>query len=486
MTLSNNSQRSQYSLPLLSKLEQLAQSADTPFYCPGHKRGQGTSSALLNVFGHSVFQADLPELPELDNLFAPTGVIAEAQALAAEAFGADKTYFLANGSTCGIMAAILATCSTGDKIILPRNVHRSAIAGLILSGAVPLFLTPEYDSQWDLNYSFPPEALAKTLSEHPDTKAVLLVYPTYQGVCGDIKQIAAICHQRHIPLLVDEAHGPHFKFHSALPVSALEAGADLTVQSTHKVLGAMTQASMLHLQGDRIEPERINQALPLVQSTSPSNILLASLDAARQQMATQGNSLLSQTIQLAAKAREAIAQIPNLSVLSFSAPTPGFQSLDQTRLTVKLDQLGWTGFDADDTLRETWQVTAELPSLRHLTFIISLGNRDRDINRLVEALGHLPPQAPLSSSMNFPFPPSSSYLSPREAFFAPTESVAIADCSGRTCAETICPYPPGIPILMPGEVITEASLDYLDKISRLGAGITGFSDSSRKTIKVIR
>ena len=486
MTFSDNSQRSQYSLPLLSKLEQLAQSADAPFYCPGHKRGQGISKALLKVFGQSVFQADLPELPELDNLFAPTGVIAQAQALAAEAFGADTTYFLANGSTSGITAAILATCSTGEKIILPRNVHRSAIAGLILSGAIPLFLTPEYDSQWDLNYSFSPQVLAKTLLEHPDTKAVLSVYPTYQGVCGDINQIAAITHQHDIPLIVDEAHGAHFKFHPELPISALEAGADLTVQSTHKVLGAMTQASMLHLRGDRIDPERINQALQLVQSTSPSNILLASLDAARQQMATQGNALLSQTIQLATMAREAISQIPNLSVLSFSSPTPGFQAFDQTRLTVKLDQLGWTGFDADDTLRQEWQVIAELPNLRHLTFIISLGNRADDINRLVEALGNLPPQAPFSLSTNLPFPPSSSVLSPREAFFAPTESVAIAHSPGRTCAETICPYPPGIPILMPGEVITEVSIDYLSQITKLGAEITGFSDSSGKIIKVIR
>ena len=486
MTFSDNSQRSQYSSPLLSKLEQLAHSADTPFYCPGHKRGQGISEALLKIFGQSVFQADLPELPELDNLFAPDGVIAQAQALAAAAFGAEKTYFLVNGSTCGIMAAILATCSPGDKIILPRNVHRSAIAGLILSGAIPLFLTPEYDAQWDLNYSFSPEVLAKTLLEHPDTKAVLSVYPTYQGVCGDINQIAAITHQHDIPLLVDEAHGAHFKFHPELPISALEAGADLTVQSTHKVLGAMTQASMLHLRGDRIDPERINQALQLVQSTSPSNILLASLDAARQQMATQGKALLSQTLQLAATAQEDISQIPNLSVLSFSAPTAGFHAFDQTRLTIKLDQLGWTGFDADDTLRQQWQVTAELPSLRHLTFIISLGNREDDINRLVEALRNLPRRSPLSPPANFPLPQSPLLLSPREAFFAPTESVAIADSPGRTCAETICPYPPGIPILMPGEVITEISVDYLSQITKLGAEITGFSDSSRKTIKVIR
>ena len=257
----------QSTTPLLDILQTLAQQPDAAFYAPGHKRGQGISESLSNLLGNTVFRADLPELPELDNLFTPEGAIAEAQALAAEAFGADKTWFLINGSTCGIIAAILATCAPADKIILPRNLHQSAIAGLILSGAVPIFLNPEWDENWDIAYSFTPEALSVALQQHPDAKAVLAVYPTYHGIGGDIEGIAAITHRYDIPLLVDEAHGAHFAFHPDLPISALQAGADLTVQSTHKVLGAMTQASMLHVQGDRINHQRLNQALQLVEST---------------------------------------------------------------------------------------------------------------------------------------------------------------------------------------------------------------------------
>ncbi len=230
----------------------------------------------------------MPELPELDNLFAPEGVILQAQQLSAEAFGADRTWFLANGSTSGVVAAILATCGPGDKIVLPRNVHQSAVSGLVLSGAIPIFITPEYDPTFDIAHSITPTAVSEALARHPDAKAVMMVYPTYYGVCGDIAAIAHIAHQHNIPLLVDEAHGPHFTFHPDLPISALAAGADLTVQSTHKVLSALTQAAMLHTQGMRVDNDRLSKALQLVQSTSPSYLLLASLDVARYQMATQG------------------------------------------------------------------------------------------------------------------------------------------------------------------------------------------------------
>src|SRR5919202_2133332 len=241
--------------PLLKALQESAHKPHAPFYTPGHKRGQGIPQPMLNLLGASVFQVDLPELPDLDNLFAPEGVIKEAQELAADAFGADQTWFLVNGSTGGVMAAILATCNSGDKIILPRNIHQCAIAGLVLSGAVPVFINPEFDPSSDLAHSITPTAVAKALKQYPDAKAVMMVYPTYQGVCGDVRAIAQLVHEHNIPLLVDEAHGPHFAFHPDLPPSALSAGADLAVQSTHKVLGAMTQASMLHIQGNRVEAQ---------------------------------------------------------------------------------------------------------------------------------------------------------------------------------------------------------------------------------------
>ncbi|HEY9844679.1 MAG TPA: aminotransferase class I/II-fold pyridoxal phosphate-dependent enzyme, partial [Candidatus Caenarcaniphilales bacterium] len=304
----------QATTPLLDSLHACAQRMHAPFYTPGHKRGQGVPNFLREWLGPAVFQADLPELPELDNLFAPQGVIQAAQELAAAAFGAEHTWFLVNGSTCGIMAALLATCAPGDAIVLPRNIHQSAIAGLIIAGAKPIFVEPEYDPVLDLIHSITPEAVAAALAQHA-AKAVMMVCPTYNGVCGDVAAIAQIAHQHHIPLLVDEAHGPHFAFHPDLPTAALAAGADLTVQSTHKVLAAMTQAAMLHVQGPYIASERVRQALQLLQSTSPSYVLLASLDAARYQMALQGKQLLSQTLQLADTARLQLNQIPGLFVL---------------------------------------------------------------------------------------------------------------------------------------------------------------------------
>ncbi|NES84447.1 MAG: aminotransferase class I/II-fold pyridoxal phosphate-dependent enzyme, partial [Moorea sp. SIO2B7] len=397
---SNNFPQSQSEIPLLDTLTILANQANTPFYFPGHKKGQGISAILADLWGKSVFKADLPELPELDNLFAPEGVIKKAQELASEVFGAEKTWFVVNGSTCGIIAAILATCATGDKIILPRNIHQSAIAGLILSGAIPIFINPEYDPGVDLAYSITPEAVKIALKQHPDAKALILVYPTYHGVCGDIKAIAEIAHQHHIPLLVDEAHGAHFHFHPNLPISALAAGADVSVQSTHKVLGAMTQASMLHIQGKRIDRQRISKALQLLQSTSPSYLLLASLDAARQQMALYGKQLMTRTLQLADEARSKITQIPGISVLeAIQPPTPGFMTLDRTRLTVNVTQLGLSGFEADEILHQQLGVTAELPMLQNLTFMISFGNTHADIDNLVAALTQI---ATHSTDKHFP------------------------------------------------------------------------------------
>jgi arginine decarboxylase len=488
--------------PLLDALKANTTRPHAPFYTPGHKQGQGISQSLADLFGKAVFRADLTELADLDNLFAPQGVIQEAQQLAAAAFGASQTWFLVNGSTCGIEAAILATCGMGDKIILPRNVHSSAIAGLILSGAIPIFLNPEYDPILDIAHSITPNAVESALQQHPDAKAVLTVYPTYYGVCGNLRAIANITHQYNIPLLVDEAHGAHFAFHPELPTPALTAGADLTVQSIHKVLGAMTQASMLHIQGNRIDCDRISKALQLVQSTSPSYLLLASLDAARQQMALHGKMLMSRTLQLADEARTKISQIPELSVLQISSPpyqgglggSPGFVALDETRLTVTVSGLGLTGFEADEILDEKFAVTAEFASLQHLTFIISLGNTSTDIEQLVQSFTTLAKEyrrtnLTVKSDLwqdIFTTQCHALHFSPREAFFAVSEILPLIQTNQRICAEIVCPYPPGIPLLMPGEIITKPVLDYLQQIQAMGGFITGCNDTSFKTLKVLK
>jgi len=501
---SNFANQSQARTPLLDALRASARQAHAPFYAPGHKRGQGIPQALADLLGASVFLADLPELPELDNLFAPEGVILEAQELAAAAFGAEQTWFLVNGSTTGVMAAILATCGTGDKIIMPRNIHQSAIAGLILSGALPVFINPEYDPSTDLIHSITPTAVSIALEQHPDTKAVMMVSPTYHGVCGDVGAIAKLVHQHNIPLLVDEAHGPHFAFHPDLPPSALSVGADIAVQSTHKVLGAMTQASMLHLVGQRVDAQRLSKALQLLQSTSPSYLLLASLDAARQQVALHGQQLMTQTLQLAHQAISTISQIPRLSILE-PIKTPGFFALDRTRLTVQVSELGLSGFEVDAIFHEKLGVTAELPTLQHLTFIISLGNTEADIERLVQAFRTIVQERENDSPQSrnalgkvferwkaelmfihpstFTLYPS---LSPREAFFSAVDTLPIEQTLDRISAELVCPYPPGIPALMPGEVINPAAIEYLQQVLSLGGKLTGCSDPNLKSLRVIR
>ena len=479
----------QTATPLLDTLQRCADRPNAAFHTPGHKRGQGISARQQQLFGTAAFRADLPELPELDNLFAPEGVILAAQRLAADAFGAEQTWFLANGSTCGIEAAILATCGPGDKLILPRNLHSSAIAGLVLSGTVPVYVSPTYSAAWDMPLGVAPEAIAAALTAHPDAKAVLLVSPTYYGVCSDLQAIAQLTHQHDIPLIIDEAHGPHFAFHPELPATALSAGADIAVQSAHKVLSTFTQSALLHVQGSRIDRDRLTKSLQLTQSTSPSYLLLGSLDAARHQMATAGISLMARTLALADQAAAALSELPGLKVLQPATEGSGIIG-DRTRLTVDVSDLGITGFTADDRLHHHHSVTAELPAFRHLMFIVSLGNNTTDITQLITAFTQLSqhPSPPLQRLSVAEVPPSPFPLSltPRQAFFARKTSLPTHQAIGHICAETICPYPPGIPALLPGEPISAAAIAHLQAILSAGGCLTGCSDPSLKTMRVIQ
>ncbi|MEL7224893.1 MAG: aminotransferase class I/II-fold pyridoxal phosphate-dependent enzyme, partial [Cyanobacteria bacterium J06576_12] len=431
MSEDGGSRLNQNTTPLVDALKHCATRSNAAFYTPGHKRGQGIAQRHRELFGDAIFRADLPELPELDNLFAPEGVILQAQQLAAEAFGAEQTWFLANGSTCGIEAAILATCGPGDKIIVPRNAHISVISGLILSGAVPIYVSPSYSAEWDMPIGVEPQSIERALKEYPDAKAVLVVSPTYQGICSDLGAIAAHTHTHNIPLIVDEAHGPHFAFHRDLPTTALSSGADIVIQSTHKVLSAFTQAAMLHTQGERIDQSRLAQSLQLTQSTSPSYLLLGSLDAARHQMSTQGKALMTRTIDLANRASHELKQLSGLRVLQPGSMDSELRG-DCTRLTVDVSPLGLTGFDADDLLHTKYGITAELPALRTLTFIISLGNTTHDIDQLIEGFTRLCAEhsqtsqhsefqglSPLSVKTI-----SSSALTPRQAFFSQKRSLS--------------------------------------------------------------
>ena len=476
--------------PFLDALKKSGNRPHAAFYVPGHKQGKGISEKLSELWGEKVFRYDLPELPEFGNLLPATGVMKTAQDLAAKTFGADQSWFLANGSTSGVMAAILATCKDGDKIILPRTVHSCAIGGLIFSGAIPIFINPVYDSNFDLPYTITPEAVEQTLSQDDDIKAILVVSPTYQGVCADIPTLANLAHSYNIPLIVDAAHGAHFGFHSQFPPSPLALGADVVIQSLHKTLGALTQASLLHLQGKRVNPASIEFALQCLQSSSPSHLLLASLDAAREQVETQGNQLLDSALALSEEARSQIKALPNINLFSPACPQVGCQELDRTRITIDVSALGLTGFAADEILHDQLAVTAELPTAKTLTFVVTFGNFIDDINALINGLrqlkqerGHNTVLSPQISRL----PPIGQFISPRATFFASKKALPLSETVGKISAELLCPYPPGIPVLMPGEIITKEAIKYLQEMLTFGnqISIRGCSDSSLNQLQVM-
>ncbi|MDX2272364.1 MAG: aminotransferase class I/II-fold pyridoxal phosphate-dependent enzyme [Cyanobacteriota bacterium] len=495
---------SQARAPLFEAIRHYCGLDKAPFHTPGHKQGRGIPTELRDLLGEMVFRADLTELPEVDNLHDPDGAIQEAQELAAAAYGAERTWFLVNGSTCGVETLVMAVCDPADKILLPRNCHKSAIAGVILSGAIPIFVEPDFDRDLGIAHGLTPQAIQQTLSLHPDVKGILIVSPTYYGVGSHLSAIAQLAHDHDLPLLVDEAHGPHFAFHEHLPLSALEAGADLVVQSTHKVLAGMTQAALLHVQGSRIDRNRVRNILQLLQSTSPNYVLMMSLDVARRQMALQGRELLDKTILLAEEARQRLNRIPGIQCFGAErvGSTPGFFDFDRTRLTVTVTGLGLFGFAADDLINQRFHVQPEMSTLHNVVFIVSLGNTQRDVDRLVESFAALSAEYqmrdPLAGAEQEliakmqrlaaiqlpPLPPRR--LSPREAFFADIHRIPFAQAVGQICAEIISPYPPGIPILVPGEEVTQAALDYLLLVHEAGGFINGPEDVRLQTLKVVK
>lgn len=487
-------ERIQARAPLFEALREYARLDMAPFHTPGHKQGESIPSEFRELLGDTVFRIDLTELPEVDNLHDPDGVIKEAQELAAAAHGADHTFFLVNGSTTGNNVMVMAACEPGDEILIPRNAHKSVLGGVILSGARPIYMDPVWDPELAVAHGVTPQEVERHLRAHPNAKAVLVVNPTYFGGCSDLAAIARVAHEHGKPLLVDEAHGPHFHFHRGLPLSAIQAGADMVVQSTHKIVSGMTQASMLHLRGERVDVKRTRNVLMLLQSTSPSYVLMASLDVARRQMALEGERLLSGTLALAEQARERLNLIPGISCFGKErCGRPGLYDLDVTKLTINVSGAGLTGFQALDGLNRLHGVQSEMATLHHVLEIVSIGNTQRDLDRLVAGIAAIA-EAARNDGATFtggagayqalpPIPEAA--VTPRDAFFARTRRVPFGQSAGQVCAEIVAPYPPGIPILTPGERITPEAVEYLLLIHENGGFINGPEDNRLSTIKVV-
>ncbi len=478
-------------MPLMAAMQGYLEEQVLPFHTPGHKSGKGAHESLLRHLGSGALAFDLTVVPGLGDLFDKQGPIRESQKLAAILYGADESYFLVNGTTGGIYAMILATVGPGEKIILPRNIHRSVMGALILSGAVPVFVRPAVDADLQIAMNVTAEAVRETVQRHPDAKAVLLVNPTYYGAAADMAGITALAHQHGMTVLVDEAHGPHFHFSRSLPVQGITAGADLVVQSTHKILGALSQASLLHCRGDRVNILRLEAMLQLVQSSSPNYILLASLEAAVAQMRESGEVLVNRSITLAAKARAYINSIPGLYCFgSDRVGCPGVFGFDPTKLVVTVSALGIRGNEAERWLRCVGKVQAELSDVNNVLFLVTLADDPSSMERLVDSLAALSVEyegsrEPAAAFVPLPEAVAPLLLSPREAVFSRQERVSFADAAGRICAETITSYPPGIPILFPGEQITPEAVSYCQALQRQGFTMLGPEDPTLNTVEVV-
>lgn len=477
--------------PLFDALMEYVDNNTIPFHVPGHKKGQGMDNKFKNFVGTNVLSIDVTVFKQVDSLHKPTGPIKFAQELAADAHNADSTFFSIHGTSGAIQAMIMSVVTQGDKIIIPRNVHKSITAGVILSGATPVYMTPEIHNEVGVALNVTPQTVKETLEQNPDAKAVLIVNPTYYGVSTDIAKIAEIVHEYDIPLIVDEAHGPHLHFNNKLPICAMDAGADICAQSTHKIVGSMTQASLLHVRKGRVDVNRVKTVMSLLQTTSPSYILLASLDVARRQMAIEGKEVLDNTIELANYARERINNIKGYYCFGKEVLNkPGAYAFDPTKITITCKDLGLSGYELERILAEKYFIQPEMSDLYNVLCVFSLGDTKEKIDALLNALEEISNEQSNKldkKTINIIEMPSipQSVLTPRDAFNSTTVSIPLQDSLGQISAEFLMAYPPGIPILCPGEIITKEIVDYVQELKNAGLYVQGTEDPEVNNIKVV-
>jgi len=483
---------SQHDTPLFTGLLEHIQRNPIQFHIPGHKKGAGMEPKFREFIGHNALAMDLINIGPLDDLHSPKGIIKEAQKLAAEAFGADHTFFSVQGTSGAIMTMVLSVCGPGDKIIVPRNVHKSVMSAIIFSGASPVFIHPEVDKNLGISHGITTESVEKALQQYPDAKGLLVINPTYFGISADLKQIVNIAHSYNVPVLVDEAHGVHIHFHDKLPLSAMQAGADMAATSVHKLGGSMTQSSILNVREGLVSPDRVQSILSMLTTTSTSYLLLASLDAARKQLATKGYELLEQTIQLANQTRYEINKIDHLYCVGEEIlGTNATYDYDPTKLIISVKELGITGYDAELWLREHYNIEVELSDLYNLLCLITPGDTEYETSLLIKALRALSKefshQANKQAEVSVLLPDIPVLaLTPRDAFYAETEMVPFEQSVGRIIAEFVMVYPPGIPIFIPGEIITKENLHYIRKNLDAGLPVQGTEDPTLSYIRVIK
>ncbi|TCP30519.1 lysine decarboxylase [Scopulibacillus darangshiensis] len=485
---------SQHETPLFTGLLKFIESNPIQFHIPGHKKGQGMDPEFRDFIGENALAIDLINIAPLDDLHQPHGMIQKAQELAAEAFSADATFFSVQGTSGAIMTMVLSVCSPGDKIIVPRNVHKSVLSAIIFSGATPIFVYPEIDRELGISHGISSDAVQNALNQHPDAKALLIINPTYFGIAGNLKSIVNLAHDYNIPVLVDEAHGVHIHFHEQLPVSAMQAGADMAATSVHKLGGSLTQSSVLNVREGLVSANRVQSVISMLTTTSTSYILLASLDAARRYLATEGHEQITIAIKLAEYARVKINEIKGLYCVGKEIlGSKATYDFDPTKLLISVKSLGITGYDAEVWLREHHHIEVELSDLYNILCLVTPGDSQTTVDKLITALEHMAAFFEAEGQVlkhkalpvHVPQMPKLS-LSPRSAFYAESESVPFWESEGRIIAEFVMVYPPGIPIFTPGEIITRENLDYIIENIEAGLPVQGPEDLELKFLKVVK
>ena len=473
--------------PIYEALERFRQMRVVPFDVPGHKRGRGNPE-LVQLLGEQCVSMDVNSMKPLDNLCHPISVIRDAERLAAEAFGAANAFLMVGGTTSAVQSMVLSVAKRGEKIILPRNVHRSVMGAMVLCGAVPVYVNPECDSDLGIPLGMSVAAVERAIRENPDAKAVLVNNPPYYGICSDLRAIVKLAHEHGMLCLADEAHGTHFYFGEGLPVSAMAAGADMASVSMHKSGGSLTQSSLL-LTGPAMQEGHVRQIINLTQTTSASYLLLSSLDISRRNLALRGKSDFERVVRLAEYARREINEIDGY--YAFSRELINGDSVfdfDVTKLSVNTLDVGLAGIEVYDLLRDEYDIQIEFGDLGNILAYVSVGDRPREIERLVSALSEVRRRFGRTKAnlMAQEYIDPQVVVSPQDAFYAPKESLPLRETEGRVCSEFVMCYPPGIPILAPGERITAEILDYIEYAKEKGCSMTGPENPEIERLNVLK
>ena len=438
--------------------------------------------------GETCVGIDVNSMKPLDNLCHPVSVIKEAEQLAAEAFGAAHAFLMVGGTTSAVQSMVLAVCKRGDKIILPRNVHRSVINAMVLCGAVPVYVNPDVDQKLGIALGMKVSQVEEAIKENPDAVAIFVNNPTYYGICSDIRSIVKLAHDNDMYVLADEAHGTHFYFGDNLPIDAISAGADMAAVSMHKSGGSLTQSSIL-LIGKEMHEGYVRQIINLTQTTSASYLLLSSLDISRRNLALRGKEIFAQVMDLAEYARKEISNIGGY--YAYSSDMINHDSIydfDKTKLSIYTLDIGLAGIEVYDKLRDEYDIQIEFGDMGNILAYLSIGDRKQDIERLASSLAEIKRLNSRGKEGLMPHEYISPELavSPQAAFYADKEQLDLQETSGRICSEFLMCYPPGIPILAPGEMITDRILDYIIYAKEKGCSITGPEDPDINKLNVLK